>query len=335
MTRSIVTKLLVLVIFIVIICLADIFTSHRVSKVNLVCLPCERGKRARKRENWRSANSEVRRKTSCDLPPIPGGEEWREMCDEREADKSQALGDARSEDPHSSWYMCETQGSVAELHSNNSPSVAKVDIEMSVKLQLGDGNFLKLTLYGHSNSSSLHLQPLEGEMEDGGHSVASYCCVLAPPTSETSNHIACLLRLNNHTISSAAENKKFLKTQEQDEWGGVFRILWLVLLCVVLLTLTLAFLRQIKRSRHCRKKVHPLGYGFTEQQLKGRSLLCYEPTRTWSGLSSIEEVVVADDVETVLDGHMDHCYVTANLHHRPTVTFPHKGAELLMDRTQL
>ncbi|XP_077379416.1 uncharacterized protein LOC144020148 [Festucalex cinctus] len=346
MTRSIVTKLLVLVIFIVIICLAEILTSYRVSKVNLVCLPCERGKRARKRENWQRADAELRRKTSCDPPPTPGGEEWHEMCDEREANKSPTLDNARSEDPHSSFYMCETQGSVTELHSNNTPSAAKVHIEMSVKLQLGDANFLKLTLYGHSNSSSLHLQPPEEKTEDGGPSVATYCCALAPPTSQTSNHIVCLLRLKNYTIISAAENKTFRKKQE-DEWGGVFRILWLVLLCVILLTLTLTFLRQIKQSQHRCKKVHLLGYGFTEQQLKdgindtkishlkGRNLHCYEPRPTWSGLSSIEEVVVADDEETVLDGHVDHCYMTANLHHRPTVTFPHRGAELLMDRTLL
>ncbi|XP_019732164.1 uncharacterized protein LOC109519828 isoform X2 [Hippocampus comes] len=338
MTRSIVTKLLVLVVFIFIICLPDFFASYGVSKVSLVCLPCERDKRARKRENWRgSAEAEVRRKTSCDPPLIPGGERWRETCDEREGDSSPTTKDARSEDPHLRWYMCETQGSATELQSNNSYSVLPQlsDLEVSVKFELGDANFLKLTLYGHSNSSSLHLQPADEETDDdGGHSAASYCCGPVHPTLETINHIVCLLRLSNDTLSSVAENKKFQKTQE-DEWGAVFRILWLVLLCAVLLTLTSAFLRRMKRSGRCCRKVHLLDYGFHGQQLTGRNLHNYEPRPTWSGLTSIEEVEVADDAEIVLDGNVDHCYVTANLHHCPTVTFPHGGAEPVMDRTQL
>lgn len=94
------------------------------------------------------------------------------------------------------------------------------DLEVSVKFELGDANFPKLTLYGHRNSSSLHLQPADEETDDdddddGGHSAASYCCGgPVRPTSETINHIVCLLRLSNDTLSSAAEKKKFLKTQE-------------------------------------------------------------------------------------------------------------------------
>ncbi|XP_051940529.1 uncharacterized protein LOC127613505 [Hippocampus zosterae] len=214
MTRSIVTKLLVLVIFIFIVCLPDFFAPYGVSKVSLVCLPCERDKRARKRENWHgSAEAEVRRKTSCDPPLIPGGERWRETCDERAGDSSPTTKDVRSEDPHLRWYICETQGSAAELQSNNSHSVLPQlsDLEVSMKFEFGDANFLKLTLYGRSNSSSLHLQPADEETDDdGGH----------------------------------------------DEWGAVFRILWLVLLCAVLLTLTSAFLRRIKRSGHCCSKTH-------------------------------------------------------------------------------
>ncbi|XP_037117587.1 uncharacterized protein LOC119128852 isoform X1 [Syngnathus acus] len=330
MRWSIVTKLLILAIFIVIICLPDFFTSYTVSKVNLVCLPCERDKRAKKRENWQSVEAEVKRKMSCDPPPIPGDEEWRERCDEREADSGPTSDDASSEEPHTSWYMCESQGSVAELYHNNSFSAANVHIEVSVKLQLGNSTFLKLTLSGHRNSSSLRLQPPE-ETDDGGCSVASYCCALVPPTSETSNHTVCLLRLSNYTVSPVAE-KELVKTQGPDEWSAVLRILWLVLLCVVLLTLSSAFLRKLKRSGHCCKKVHPLGYSFTGQQLKDgsndkikilkeRNLHMCELRSTWSGLSTIQEVQVADDAETVLDGPVEDSYVTANLHHRPTVTF--------------
>lgn len=94
------------------------------SKVSLLCLPCERDKRARKRENRpSSAEAEVPRKPSCDAPLVPGGE----PCDEREGDGSPTTKDARSEDPHVRWYMCETQGSAAELQRNNSHSGTSKD----------------------------------------------------------------------------------------------------------------------------------------------------------------------------------------------------------------
>ncbi|XP_057700491.1 uncharacterized protein LOC130920945 isoform X2 [Corythoichthys intestinalis] len=326
MTRTTATKLLLLVIFIFIICLPDFFSLYRVSKFNFICLPCNPHKRMKNRENGRSADAEVRRKTSCDPLHIP----WQEACDESDADSSQTQDDTGSEDPRRLFYRCEAQGSGTELHSNSSGS-AKIHIEMLLKLQLGDANFLNLTLYGHTNSSSLQLHPHEEETDDGGHGVASYCCHQVSLTSERSNHIVCLVRLSNHTFSTAAVNKNLRQTQ--DEWSGMFRILWLVLLCVVLLTLTLALIRQVKRSGHC-KKGHPVDHGVNGQQLKGRNLHSYEPRLTWSGLSPIEEVEVIDDAETVPEGHVDYSYVTANLHHRPTLTLPQRGAEL-MDRTQL
>ncbi|XP_061627229.1 uncharacterized protein LOC133477024 isoform X4 [Phyllopteryx taeniolatus] len=260
----------------------------------------------------------MRRKRSRDLPRIPGGESRREACNETDADGGPAADDARA-----SCYTCETLGSGPQLQSDNRSTSAKVHIEMSVKLPVGDANFLKLAFYGHQTSSWLHLWPPDDETDDGGQAAASSCCRPAP-----SDRVVCLLRLSNRTIWSAARNEKFLQTQ--DEWGGAFRILWLVLSCAVLLTLTSAFLRQMKRNGHCCKKVHPLGYGFTEQQfkggrkdteisiLKGRNSHHHEPRPTCSGLPSIEEIEVA-----------------ANLHHRPTVSFAHRGAELLIDRTQL
>ncbi|XP_061627228.1 uncharacterized protein LOC133477024 isoform X3 [Phyllopteryx taeniolatus] len=264
MTRTIAVKILVLVIFIVVVCLPEFWTLYRESQIKLLCLPCERDKRGRRTDDS-SADAEMRRKRSRDLPRIPGGESRREACNETDADGGPAADDARA-----SCYTCETLGSGPQLQSDNRSTSAKVHIEMSVKLPVGDANFLKLAFYGHQTSSWLHLWPPDDETDDGGQAAASSCCRPAP-----SDRVVCLLRLSNRTIWSAARNEKFLQTQ-----GG--------------------------------RKDTEISI------LKGRNSHHHEPRPTCSGLPSIEEIEVA-----------------ANLHHRPTVSFAHRGAELLIDRTQL
>lgn len=92
----------------------------------------------------------------------------------------------------------------------------KVYFEMSVELQLRDAGTLNLTLYGRSNHSSLHLHPPEEveeedeekKREDEGQSKAFYCCLPAPPTSESTNQSRCLLWLSNQTVLTAAAKEK-------------------------------------------------------------------------------------------------------------------------------
>nr|XP_057936891.1 uncharacterized protein LOC131135073 isoform X2 [Doryrhamphus excisus] len=310
MTRATVAKLLILMILIVIICLPEFFTLNRVSKVTLACLPhvlCEQDSRRRKRENRRSGDDEVRRKRPCHPAHFTVDEKW---CKDRDDDGNPTSEPRSVEDTHTRWYMCETQGNVAQLQRNNSHSA--IFIEMSVELQLGDTKFLNLTLYGHSNTTELHLHsPEDDELErrDGeGHRVASYCCPPVPTTSAMSSHITCFLRLSNHTISITRAKETFPEEKS---------------------------------------KVRPLGYGFNGRQMKdgqkdteinilnGRNLHSYESCPMRSGLSTIEEVQADEDVvESVPNGNVDQ-YGTANLHHRPTVCFPHRGAELQLDRSQL
>ncbi|XP_061763083.1 uncharacterized protein LOC133556804 isoform X2 [Nerophis ophidion] len=317
MTGATGTKLLILMILIFIICLPQLFAFNRVSKATLVCSPralCERDFRLKKRESG-SRLADVIQNRSHDPPHIRVDEK---RCLERDGNRTSEPW--MVEDTHASWYMCETQGNVDHLHSD-------VVIRMSVQLQLGE--FLKLTLYGHSNTTSLHLHPPEKEgkiRDDEGHREASYCCLSAPPTSEMTNHTACLFRLSNHTISIARAKEKFLQAQK-DRWSGVFRVLWLILLCVVLLTWTSALLRHISRKGGC-------CYGRKDTDintLKGRPHRTFDPGFRWTGLSPIEEVEADDEVvESAVDENVDHCNATANLHQRPTVGFPHVGVEPLM-----
>ncbi|TMS23214.1 hypothetical protein E3U43_008520 [Larimichthys crocea] len=117
------------------------------------------------------------------------------------------------------------------------------------------------------------------------------------------------------------------ESTSSDEWSCMFRVLWLVLLCVVLLTIVIVVLGQIYwRGYSCRKpKVHPVCYDFSGQQLNdgekhadvihnGMILPSHGP-QSWFELSTIHEVDSQENIETLLDGNVDHCY-TANLHHR-------------------
>ncbi|XP_071779365.2 uncharacterized protein LOC139930151 isoform X2 [Centroberyx gerrardi] len=348
MTRAALTKLFILVILTFIICLPEFFTSHRVLRVNFLCAPyqpSERGSRARKGETRRTGEAEVRRKGVCDTCLTPGSDKW---------DRSN-VPDPR---PDMSWFMCETDVDMADLHGNDSLSGPEASLEVSVKVQVGGAGFLNLTLYGNNNHSSLYLPPPEEEgekeeeeeeEEDEGQTEACYCCL---PASESTNRSRrCLLRLSNRTVWTAAVRGKLpWKRTQKDEWWCMFRLLWLGLLCVVLLTVITTVLGQIYRERRCceKPKVCPVRC-YTGQHLDASAPSlgnCSEEKHTettapkgmvlrssgshyWSGLSPIEEVET-DFADTLLAGDMDHqsyditggC--NAHLHHRghPPISSP-------------
>ncbi|XP_054460382.1 uncharacterized protein LOC129095830 [Anoplopoma fimbria] len=341
MTRAALIKLLFLVILAFIICLPEFFTLYRVSKVNFLCMPyrpCEQGNFVEKGGNGKIGDDDFRRKDWCDPLRTPSSNKWEPDCttesQSNTTDPESALGRG-GEDPEKNWFMCETDMDMAELLSNMSSSALKTHVEVSVELQLGDAETLNLTLYGSSNHSSLHIHPLEEEEEeeeeerhDEGQRMAFYCCLPLPPAAESANQGSCLLWLANQTVLTATAQEKLpWKRTKKDEWLCVFRVLWLALLCVVMLTIVTTVLGKIY-WRGCPRKnpsVHPLDLNVTGQQLddgekntviinpKGRNFHSYA-SRPRPGLSPIIEVDT-QDIETLLDGNDDHCY-TANLHHR-------------------
>ncbi|XP_042253338.1 uncharacterized protein LOC121886952 isoform X2 [Thunnus maccoyii] len=331
MVRAALTKLLILVILIFIVCLPDFFTFNRVSKVKFFCLPyrtCERENQVGKAEKDEIGDAEVRRKDMCDPSQTPGDEKWEQVCTQKnQTNTTDLASDSRrgGEDPQMSWFMCETDTDIAELQSNMSSSALTVHLEISVELQLEDAESLYLTLYGRNNHSSLHLHPPEEEEEeeeekkkkdDEGQREVFYCCLPVPPTSEPANHSRCLLWLANQTaLNATAKEKLPWKPTQKDEWRCMVRVLWLVLLCVLLLTIVTLVLRQIDWKSCCRKKpkVRPLGYDLTGPQSNDEEI--YTEIIALKGLSPIQEVDSQDELETLLDGNADHCF-TGNLHHR-------------------
>lgn len=244
------------------------------------------------------------------------------------------------EDPENSWFVCETDVDITELHRNHSSLASKVHFEVSVELQLRDAETLNFTLYGHNNDNFLRLRPPEEEeveveeeeikkTDDEGLRKAFYCCFPGPSTSESANQSRCLLWLSNQTVLNATTNKELpLERTPKDEWRCVFRVLWLALLCVVLLTVVTTVLGEIFRGKCLRKKtkVPPVCYDFTNLQFGGGEehkeiiipkgiVINSSGPQYWSELSPIQEASSQDDIETLLDGNVEPCY-TANLHHR-------------------
>lgn len=91
-----------------------------------------------------------------------------------------------------------------------------------MELRLDNAKTLNLTLYGHSNYSSLDLHPPEEEdkdkRKDDEGQKAFYCCLPVLPTSESANQSRCLLWLANQTVSTATAKEKLPWKRTQKGW---------------------------------------------------------------------------------------------------------------------
>lgn len=297
MTRAAVTKLFLLVIFAFIICLPEFFRIYSVSTLNFHCVPHQPGELKYPGEKGR--NDEDERKAICNPPSMPEHEQREQICTEetqRNATDIHAPTQEVWTNSRAGWFKCETDKNIEEFHMNISSTAALVVLlEVSVSFQLNDTETLNLTLYGHSNRSFLHLQPPEEEEDpmgdDADQGEAFYCCLPLIPTSNSANQSHCLLWLANQTVLTGSETER-LPWKRADRGGWCrFRVIWLVLLCVVFLTVAAVVVRKIYVGIPLNKKpaVHPIQYQSPNQQLKGTA---YPLNRHqfWSGLSPIPEI---------------------------------------------
>ncbi|KAM9770198.1 uncharacterized protein ACNS7B_008434 [Menidia menidia] len=347
MVRAALAKLLVLVILTFILCLPEFFTLYRVSKVNFFCLPyqlCEEGNQAKKGEDGRRENSEDKQGDICNPSPTADHEKWRQICSQkyqRQFTDSDSAPETSGGVLRMSWFMCEADSDMDEMLSNISSSANRLNLEVSVQLQLNKKETLNLTLYGRNNHSSLHLHPPEEEedemADDGGRREALYCCLSPLPVSKSANHNQCLLWFANQTVlNETAKEKLPWKRTQEDEWQCVIRVIWLALLCVVFLVVATTVIREIYwkkllREPSTKAKTHPTDHNLKGQELndhekqmgcvtpKGTALKSQRPY-TLSGLSPIQEDENQNDMDTLLDGSADHCY-TGKLHHRSHPTY--------------
>ncbi|XP_029363702.1 uncharacterized protein LOC115047113 isoform X2 [Echeneis naucrates] len=322
MSRAALTKLFILVILAFFICLPEFFTLYKVSKVNFSCQPyrpCNRGDEV---EHEKARHSETERKDLCDPEHTAEWGKWEQSC--TSGNESYTILDSKEGSNYSerSWFMCQADLDMEELN-NISASATPVDVhlEVAVELQLYEAETLNLTLYGFSNHSSLDLHPPEqleeeddNEKGDEGEK-ALYCCLPAQPSLESASQSRCLLRLANQTVLTATAKEKLpWKRTQRDEWWCIFRVLWLSLLCVVLLTTVTTVLRQIYLERHlCKKSMVPPVHNFkggdvhTEISPKEKDRHV-SSSWIWSDLSPIEEEShCQENTETLLDGNVDAC----------------------------
>ncbi|KAF3852120.1 hypothetical protein F7725_005475 [Dissostichus mawsoni] len=125
MTRAALTKLLILVILTFIICLPDFFTLYRVSKVNFLCLPyrrCEGGNRVKNGEKAKTGDAEITKKDVCDPSQTPEGDGFEQDCTQEHQQPTDPESRSASRDPEQSWFMCETDVDVSQLHRHSSSS---------------------------------------------------------------------------------------------------------------------------------------------------------------------------------------------------------------------
>ncbi|XP_026159907.1 uncharacterized protein LOC113128644 isoform X2 [Mastacembelus armatus] len=321
MTRAALTKLFILVILAFIICLPEFFSLYKVLKVTFLCVPyrpCERGNQVTKGELGRTEDAEIKRRDMCDPYQAQEREQWELACThDNRSYTTDPVSDSRRDGEENSWFICQTDTGVTKLHSNISSSDPNVHVEVTVELQLGNTETLNLTLYDHSKTTSLHFYPPEEEEEEElkkGQDEAFYCCLPILTESESDSQSRCLLRFANITVLTATVKEKLpWKQKHKDEWWCIFRVMWLALVCLVLLTIVTSVFGQIYRRKCSYKKptVHPVGYIYTDGEkntgVTPKVLHTYGP-RTWTGLSPIEERDIQEDIETLLHGNVDNCY---------------------------
>ncbi|KAF7213010.1 uncharacterized protein [Nothobranchius furzeri] len=334
MTKASLIKLILLVILAFIICLPEFFRTHSASRVNFLCLTHQLCKI---KSNRRPGKAEEMRKDICDGFWSPAPETWEQICTQKNQSNRTDLRMPEAQgtrtDPERSWFLCEADKNMEELY-NISASGLDTYFEVSVELQLNDSFILNLNFYGHSNDSSLHLYPTEEHQtgDDEGQREAFYCCPPHVPTAKSANQCLCHLWLANQTVLTGTEEEKLpWKQLDKGEWWCVSRVIWLFLLCVVLLTVFTAVIRQINWRKLLGKKskVRPISHHSPNQkqnavEKKSDAETLKEGTRSFhqsyglqicSKLPPIQEAGSQSEIETLLNENTDQS-VTGNLHHR-------------------
>ncbi|XP_036790111.1 uncharacterized protein LOC118936826 isoform X2 [Oncorhynchus mykiss] len=231
MTREALIKLFILILLAFIICLPEFFTSHR-ARVNFHCVtfdPC--------------GDQEV--PTQCDPGLTPAGQNSSRSVEEKPVCNTGRTGGSGV-----SWLLCDTETDPPALRGNASLSGRRVSLSV-----LSEGG--NATLYGFLTEEKKE-EKKEGEEEGQGF---IYCCFRTPPLSIPTNHSQCLLHLHTQGTNETAVKSDLPWTRPpRSEWLCVFRVAWLVLVVVVMLTVLTTVLGLIYwRTRCCRKepRVYP------------------------------------------------------------------------------
>ncbi|XP_038128773.1 uncharacterized protein LOC119775001 [Cyprinodon tularosa] len=301
MTRASVTKILLLVIIALIVCLPEFFRIYSVSEVNFLCLSYQPSEQMY--EVWRGGN----RSPGNLKASMPKNKQWEQICIQESQRNPMDLNAETQEVPGDSrrgWFMCETDKNM-DVFYNNISSALIVLLEVSVSFQLNDTETINVTLYGQSNQSDLYLNPPEegkDQMDNGAaQGEAFYCCLPFIATSNSANRSRCLLWLANQTVLTRNETEALpWKRADKGVWCR-YRVTWMVLMCVVFLIVVIALIQKIYVGKRSHKKplVDPIVNHYTNQQLKGKAYRV-KRLQSFSGLSPIPEIESQESPSSLL-----------------------------------
>ncbi|CAL8351217.1 unnamed protein product [Boreogadus saida] len=288
MTKAALAKLAILVVLIFIICIPEFFWWHRGSRVDFLCVPCrpaEECGRLRGRP-LEDSGRETGRGGRCDPCLALGSDQPQPepVCTAADRGNGTDPGSdygGSNEDPGNGWFMCET------------------DMEEA-----------------YFSGSSIMSEP-EEEADD--RQKAFYCCRPPPPAPQPANRSRCLIQLANGSSLSKAGKQAlpWEQTGKKDEWGSVFRALWMALVGLLLLLVLTSLLAKVYRKRG-KSKGGPLCGLYKESRLNGSCPLVDPPSGIVLSTLGLPRWTVLPDtlLSGPVDDHDQSGSFTAHLHHR-------------------
>ncbi|XP_056441779.1 uncharacterized protein LOC130379152 isoform X1 [Gadus chalcogrammus] len=326
MTKAALAKLAILVVLIFIICIPEFFWWHRGSRVDFLCVPCRPAEECGwlRGRHLEDSGRETGRGGQCDPCLALGSDQPQPepVCTAADRGNGTDPGSdygGSNEDPGNGWFMCETDMEEAYFSGSSSMSDSPKDLEVWMVVQLEEPVHLNLVLHDQRNTTSSYLHPAaEPEEEADDRQQAFYCCRPPPPVPQLANRSRCLIQLANGSSLSKA-GKQALPwelTGKKDEWGSVFRALWMALVGLLLLLVLTSLLAKVYRKRG-KSKGGPLCGLYKESRLNGSCPLVDTPSGIVLSTLGLTRWTVPDTLLSgPVDGHDPSGSFTAHLHHR-------------------
>ncbi|CAL8333185.1 unnamed protein product [Lota lota] len=334
MAKAALAKLVILFVLIFIICIPEFFWSHRGLRVDFLCVPCRPAEECGwlKKRHVEESGREKTRAGECDPCLVLGSDQPQAepVCTAADRGNGTDPGsdyEGSDGDPGPVWFMCETDVEEASSRGSGFMSDSLKGLEVWMVVQLEETVHLNVVLYDQRNTTTVYLHPpAEPDEEADDRQKAFYCCLPPPPVPQPANRSRCLIQLANRRALSEAVKQALPPelTGKTDEWGSVFRALWMALVGVLLLLVLTSLLAKVYRKRG-KSKGGPLCGTYKESRLNGSCPL----VDTSSGIvlstlglphRTVLTPIQEDESPTWeagnVDGHDPSGSFTAHLHHR-------------------
>ncbi|XP_066576641.1 transmembrane protein 156 isoform X2 [Amia ocellicauda] len=240
MAKAALSKLLILILVILILCLPEFFNTREGIKIFFSCI------------KMCLSPDEMQFSAFFNIPRHDLKDAILEVCMGylNSSSEGQALeieGVGTQGDPRSAWFVCETETDLQSIYQNISFSGSNVNASSAASEPRFAPQNIKLMT--HVNIS------LGGGSEEGGN---AFHCFIQNPSRNTlktalSNHSYCIVRTEEKILKKM--NKTVQLTSRPEDWSCSLRVLWLTLiLTVILLVIIITVLHAAWRNQSCRKR---------------------------------------------------------------------------------